>query len=184
MYYLLHDCRALGRGDRPLARAIVVRLVQLCLMVGVVTSAALLLSQNQAAHIFTKSPEVVECFKSAFWLMVIFLPLDSATIAIDGTLLGLQQHAFVARTTAAGAVLCLSALFFTQQLHPSLLTIWLSLKGLTIARLTLGATKLMGSDTELAKIVAAPETETELPSPSAGPGDSGNGMLLPAKASA
>lgn len=131
------------------------RLVQLCTAVGLATCATLLLSQNHAILLFTTSPEVIASFHTAFALVMAFLPLDAVMIAVDGTLLGLQKHAFVARSSVIGSVMCLVALYFSQQVAPSLLTVWLSLKALTFCRLSLGGYMLLGPDSPLNQKPAA-----------------------------
>jgi Na+-driven multidrug efflux pump len=142
--------RCLGRGAFEEARGVSSRLFQLATGAGIFVGASLWLLRDQVALAFTKEAAVSSAVLSCFPILVAFLPLDALVMSVDGVLLASQQMAFVARSMIVASALCLIALHASQAHAPGLISIWLSLKLLTIGRLIMGSRKLASRESPLA----------------------------------
>ena len=144
------------------ARQVFLRLVTLSTIWGCVVAAIMWGLRYPIATAFTQDTAVVGLILMLAPVVSFTQPLDSLTTVLDGTLLGMQKHAFIGRSMAITTLLSVSLLLFLFPLYPSMLTVWVCLKMLTVGRCAAASWKLTRSKNS--PFIAQPSPSPPTPS--------------------
>lgn len=93
----------IGRGDRPAARSVSMRLARWGLGAGVVLMLVLLATRGLLAGWFGPDPEVARLIEAAAVVAALMQPLAALVFVADGVYMGLLRVSYLVYSTAAGA---------------------------------------------------------------------------------
>lgn len=125
----------IGKGDRPAARAVSVRLGRWGLGVGVALTLLLLSARGLLAAWFGPDPEVRDLIERAAVVAALMQPLAALVFVADGVFLGLLRVRYLVYSTTAGAAAAGIVLVSVVAQGWGLEAVWWAVTAMIAARL-------------------------------------------------
>ena len=124
---------ALGAGDRPRARAALVRLLQLGGGLGVAVASAVLGGAAWLPSAFTSDPAVSAAAAAVLPVVALLMPLAPCGSAMEGALFGSMRVAWVGGRTVGACLISLATLALSSRFGGGLVGVWVASAALLFA---------------------------------------------------
>ncbi|KAK9831035.1 hypothetical protein WJX74_000789 [Apatococcus lobatus] len=139
----------LGRGNRAVARDVLVRVVQIGTAIGIGMMLLIFNFRSSIPRIFSQDPAVVKLAADTLIVIALYLPLDAVAQILEGGLLGASDTGYIGKAAIVTAGLAFAAVILTFQSYPNLPGLWFGLKTLTLGRLATGSYRYISKNAPL-----------------------------------
>lgn len=140
------------KGQHLHAKAfeVIKRTLQLGSITGLVIGTAMVIGAAALPSVFTSDPQVIAMAQRVFPVLAVYLPFDACASILDGSLLGAGDTGYLGRTMLVTGTCSFVALNLVGRAgRLDLLTVWLSIKVLTLGRVLFGAARIFGQQSPL-----------------------------------
>ncbi|KAK9836245.1 hypothetical protein WJX84_008786 [Apatococcus fuscideae] len=139
----------LGRGNKAVARDVLLRVVQIGLGIGLIMMVLIYSNRMLLPRVFSQDPAVVKLASEALVVIALFLPLDAVAQILEGGLLGASDTNYIGKAAVVTAGLAFGAVMVAFRMYPNLPGLWFGLKTLTLGRLATGGARYLSKNPPL-----------------------------------